>query len=115
MAAKKASRADYLDSMEPAPPNTPNEPQAPNAPTPSRPEQAKRKHTLYIDPDLVARSHGAIALATYLGRDYPSSLSALVNEAIRRELVRLADDLEPPGGEFPALERGLPKGRPPKR
>ncbi len=117
MAAKKPSRADYLGSVSaPQEPLEPKEPQSkPVATAPrKRPDQAKTKRTLYIDPAVIAKAHGAIATAAYRGMIYPGSLSDLVNHAIERELVRLVDELRPEGGEFPALNRGIPKGRPPK-
>lgn len=115
MAAKKPSRADYLGSVSaPQEPLEPKEPQATPKATRKRPDQAKTKRTLYIDPDLIARCHGAIATAAYRGRDSPSSLSDLVSAALENELARLVDELQPEGGEFPALNRGIPKGRPPK-
>ena len=79
---------------------------------PSRADSQRQKVTLYLRTDHIESARGAVLWAQIKGAD-PASLSALVDEAIRRELARLLPKLKPQAGKFPRVKKGLPGGRPP--
>ena len=69
----------------------------------------KRSYSFYVDPDLLEEARDAVV---HLGADPdgPRTLSALIEEGLRRELVRLQDELndqQPFPHRRVALRRGF--------
>ena len=117
---RPAGQDSYVDAYRvgtPAP--SPAKPRAgrPKAPAASEPAQAQRRAepgrrvrtNLYIDRDQFAEARGAVVRLAASGRE-PGNLSALVEDALERELARLRAKFNS-GKPFPP-HGGLPGGRP---
>ena len=72
---------------------------------------SRQKFTFYVRSELIEQARGAVLLAQLEGKT-PDTLSAIFEEALRRELVRLTGRLKPKGGAFRRITKGLPGGRP---
>ena len=72
---------------------------------------SRQKFTLYVRSELIECARGATLWAAMTGKS-PTTLSALFEKALERELKRLAGELKPEGGEFVRVSKGLPGGRP---